>query len=113
PPPGELRNSCSGSFILVPSYALRLFRPSLLGVCSVVYCCFPHPIFSGCELFPRGAEKSAQSQHLTIRSSRHRFAASAKPRKIVALPPPQSGAGLTQALDAREHPHDLGKIKST
>jgi len=35
---------------------------------------------------------------LTIRSSRHRFAASAKPRKIVALPPPQSGAGLTQAL---------------
>jgi len=35
---------------------------------------------------------------LTIRSSRHRFAASAKPRKIVALPPPQTGAGLTQAL---------------
>ena len=35
---------------------------------------------------------------LTIRSSRHRFAASAKPRKIVALPPPQIGAGLTQAL---------------
>ena len=37
-------------------------------------------------------------RHLTIRSSRHRFAASAKPRKIVALPPPQIGAGLTQAL---------------
>jgi hypothetical protein len=37
---------------------------------------------------------------LTIRSSRHRFAASAKPRKIVALPPPQIGAGLTQALGA-------------
>jgi len=35
---------------------------------------------------------------LTIRSSRHRFAASAKSRRIVTLPSPRSGAGLTQAL---------------
>ena len=44
--------------------------------------------------------KASLVSRLTIRSSRHRFAASAKPRKIVALPPPQSGAGLTQALGA-------------
>ena len=43
-------------------------------------------------------DREIRQRGLTIRSSRHRFAASANPRKIVALPPPQSGAGLTQAL---------------
>jgi len=38
------------------------------------------------------AQLRARATRLTIRSSRHRFAASAKSRKIVTVPPPQSGA---------------------
>ena len=38
------------------------------------------------------AQFRARAAGLTIRSSRHRFAASAEPCKIVPLPPPQSGA---------------------
>jgi len=38
------------------------------------------------------AQLRARATRLTIRSSRHRFAASAKSRKIVTVPPPQIGA---------------------
>jgi len=38
------------------------------------------------------AQFRARATRLTIRSSRHRFAASAKSRKIVTVPPPQIGA---------------------